>query len=178
MSSVSVERWLREDKPKIEKGQRDLLEMLAPQLTAQEIEAKRAEFREVLEKMEEGMRVYAAQSVASAGGLEKPIAEMQESLRKVRHALASLPPEALASQACLTLHTDEAVAPQVSCEPRERLVGLNPRFYERSLSNGAVQLLLVRTYHGRHGNQGDKTYDNRMRIFDSVDLEALARVLK
>ena len=80
----------------------------------------------------------------------------------------------------MTLDVAAAVAAEARCEDENRLVGPNPRFWDWALSGGAVQLIVVSTADPtrKHSQESDDQLRVRANVWNALDLDALARVLR
>lgn len=175
------ERWLREEKPAAEAEREEYLKEVAAFLTPEQLAEQRALTRAALDEMERGMREMAARSPDLAAnereGLRK-IEAMTGDIRDMLQAeLDALSPSQRAAPACIG-SSEPGVSNLVDCtEGKTRIVNLNPNFFDDSLPQSVIQVLVVTTAGSRHMMESRERFEIKARIFETLDYAALAEVL-
>lgn len=172
---IDVERWLREDRPRMVAENEATLRKMAEHVSAEEIAKMRRSFAEVLAMTEAALR--GAEARQPDRGAVKAGAQGAAGTRaaQLRAALAGLSTVERRAPACEDLRRRPTGLG--ACTDRNRWVSLNPRYFDRSLPASAVQLIVVSTPAGMHNMEDRRRAELRWRVFDTMDYAALAEVL-
>jgi hypothetical protein len=174
---VDLERWLREEKPRMQAEFQQSLRELEEYLSAEEIQRRREAHESFLAQVEAGMRQVAAPQPELDAIRDGAAARTQGEAQQLRAALDALSPEQRRAPACFD--PDNPAAFVGDCHGGGRpYVMLNPSYFDDSLPKSAVQLIVVSSPMELRGKEDPRHYELRQRIFQTLDYAALAELLR
>jgi hypothetical protein len=172
---IDVERWLREDKPRIQAEQREMLQKMERHVSAEQLATMRENNARFLAQTEATLREVEARQPDRGAAIRNASDHAGAHLTELRAALARLSPAERRAPACQDLN--ERLTGLGECNDYNRYVALNPHYFDPSLPKSAVQLLVVSTGDGTSDKENRNHAELRFRIFDTIDYAALAEVL-
>jgi hypothetical protein len=181
----ALARWLNGGRAEqVAETERALKEMEA-YLTREQIAEMRRNFELSLRTTEESLRQMAATVAEQAPLRDGALADIESSLARIRGELAALSPAQRALPTCLVAeHAWESAGP-MTCDASQQPIVPNPAYWDRGLTASAAQLILVRVGGVRPGggesDEGRRTarqYAMQMRLFEGLDYEALAALVR
>ena len=172
---VDVERWLREDRPRMVAEHEAMLRSMKQTASKEQIEKMRQQFADHLARTEAGLRQLEARQPDAAAAKATAMGREGTHLDELRAALAALSPAERSAPACADINSWPTMLGQ--CNDYNRYMALNPRYFDPSVPKSAVQLIVVRTHDGTSNKENRSHAELRFRIFETLDYEALSAVL-
>ena len=172
---VDVERWLREDRPRMVAEHQEMLRRMEKSAPKEQIEKMRQQFADHLARTEAGLRQLEARQPDAAAYKATAMGTAGSELDALRAALAALSPAERSAPACADINSWPTMLG--ACNDYNRYMALNPRYFDPSVPKSAVQLIVVRTQDGTSNKENRSHADVRSRIFETLDYAALEAVL-
>jgi hypothetical protein len=181
-----LERWLREEKPKLVALNEQALKGMAPYMTPAEYEKAKCEMMQSVEDQERIKRQELAALRGASGPDPRLLSEdqrLRQNLADLRKRLASMTPSELAAPACIEDRNANPTAPFWSagdvCLPQSELGSPNPRLLGRvAPSHGAIRSICISATSGATVGVLPYIHQSKLEALNGMDFAAKAAVAR
>ena len=168
----AVERWKREEKPQMQREFEAMIREMQGQVSDAELQRMRQNFEQVLAGTEQALRAAAARAPLADSLRSSAVNTNSAELDRLRAWLNRLDTAGRSAPACLAVDRPLDLGP---CRENNRLVRINPDYYDAHASRAAVQLLMVSS--PLHVQERPAHSVLRRQMYESLDRAALQAVL-
>ena len=181
-----LERWLREDKPKLVALNEQALKGMAPYMTPAEHEQAKREMMQSVEDQERIKRQEMAALRRASGPDPRLLSEgqrLRQNLADLRKEIASMTPSELSAPACIEDRNANPSAPFWSagdvCLPQGEIGSPNPKLLGRhSPPRGAIRSIFISATSGATIGVLPYIHQYKLEVLDGMDFAAIAAVAR
>lgn len=181
-----LERWLREEKPKLVALNERALKGMAPYMTPAEYEKAKREMTQSVEDQERIKRQEMAALRGASGPDPRLLSEdqrLKQNLADLRRKLASMTPSERAAPACIEDRDQNPTAPFWSagdvCLPQSELGSPNPTLLGRvTPPQGAIRSIHISATSGATVGVLPYIHQYKLEVLNGMDLAAMAAVAR
>ncbi|MGH7445585.1 MAG: hypothetical protein ACREKM_11935, partial [Longimicrobiales bacterium] len=134
-----------------------------------------------LDQIERGIREMSAHMSDVAASEPEALGQIEAMARDIRGMLQAeldaLSPAERAAPACIGSPKPNVSNLMDCSDGKTQIVNLNPDFFDRSLPESIIQVLVVTTAGSRHMMESRQRFEIKARIFETLDYAAVAEVL-
>lgn len=167
-----LERWKRVEKPQMEREFEAMMREMQGQVSDAELRQMRQNFEQVLAGTERTLRATTARAPLADSLRQSAANTSNAELDRLRSRLNGLDAAGRAAPACMAVDRPLDLGP---CQENNRLVRVNPDYYDAGASRAAVQLLVVSSPLHVYERPAHSTL--RRQMYETLDRAALQAVL-
>ena len=181
-----LERWLREEKPKLVALNEQALKGMAPYMTPAEYEKAKREMMKSVEDQERIKRQETAALRSASGPGPRLLSEdqrLRQNLADLRKKLASMTPSERAARACIEDRNQNPTAPFWSagdvCRSQSELGSPNPKLLGRvAPPQGAIRSIYISATSGATVGVLPYIHQYKLEVLNGMDFAAMAAVAR